>query len=40
MIDFEIERELKSKGYRLIAGVDEAGRGRLRGQFVPLRSFA
>jgi ribonuclease HII len=31
MIDFEIERELKSKGYRLIAGVDEAGRGPLAG---------
>ena len=27
----EIEKELKSKGYKMIAGVDEAGRGPLAG---------
>jgi len=29
--DFSIERELYSKGYRIIAGIDEAGRGALAG---------
>jgi len=29
--DFSIEKELYSKGYRFIAGVDEAGRGALAG---------
>lgn len=31
MADFSIEKELKAKGYNLIAGVDEAGRGPLAG---------
>jgi len=29
--DFSIEKELYSQGYRLIAGIDEAGRGALAG---------
>ena len=31
MADFSIEKELKEKGYKFIAGVDEAGRGPLAG---------
>lgn len=31
MADFSIENELKNKGYNLIAGTDEAGRGPLAG---------
>ncbi len=29
--DFSIEKELHSKGYKIIAGIDEAGRGALAG---------
>lgn len=29
--DFSIERELSSEGYKIIAGIDEAGRGALAG---------
>jgi len=32
--DFNRERELKSQGYELIAGIDEAGRGALAGPVV------
>lgn len=32
--DFKREAELKSQGYRLIAGIDEAGRGALAGPVV------
>lgn len=31
MVDFEIEREYAEKGYKLICGIDEAGRGPLAG---------
>lgn len=31
MVDFEIEREYAAKGYKLICGIDEAGRGPLAG---------
>jgi len=31
LADFSIEKELKEKGYKFIAGVDEAGRGPLAG---------
>ncbi len=34
MADFEIERSLLAKGYRAIAGLDEAGRGALFGPVV------
>ena len=32
MDKFTFERELKEKGYKLIAGVDEVGRGPLAGR--------
>ena len=31
MVDFEIEREYAAKGFKLICGIDEAGRGPLAG---------
>ncbi len=34
MPDFGLERELWAQGYRLVAGVDEAGRGPLAGPVV------
>ncbi|MBI4082981.1 MAG: ribonuclease HII [Candidatus Lambdaproteobacteria bacterium] len=34
MPDFRLERELWAQGYRLVAGVDEAGRGPLAGPVV------
>lgn len=34
MADFEIERSFRQQGYRLIAGVDEVGRGALFGPVV------
>ena len=34
MADFAWENKAKSEGYRLIAGVDEAGRGPLAGPVV------
>jgi ribonuclease HII len=34
MADFQIERKIVSKGFKLIAGVDEVGRGALFGPVV------
>ena len=31
MPDYSIEKDIQSKGYELVAGVDEAGRGPLAG---------
>ena len=31
MVDFEIEKEYAAKGFKLICGIDEAGRGPLAG---------
>ena len=39
MPDYIIENDLKAKGYNLIAGVDEAGRGPLAGITVKLKDL-
>ena len=31
MVDYSIENEYKAKGYNIICGIDEAGRGPLAG---------
>lgn len=37
---FEYEKEMQSKGYNVICGVDEAGEDLLQDLFLPLRLFS